>query len=140
MKLIPVLGGLVVLAALASQLRAQSCGDLKDEESLRSAHIDVIKRAILFKLQLVEEPRNPSGTIVVPQAMLDEYMAVSAAQELVAREQVGCAEQPIHPPQFIVLAPLEVLSRSGYHGVFGNSSMPCIYYTLLRTSPSCMHA
>ena len=120
MKLIPVLGGLVVLAALASQLRAQTCGDLEDEDSLRSAHIDVIKRAILFKLQLVEEPRNPSGTIVVPQAMLDEYVAVRAAQELVARERVGCVEQPVHPPQFIVLALLEVLSRSGYHGVFGN--------------------
>lgn len=116
--------GYCLLAALAiiAQLRAQSCIN-EDEESLRQAHVDVVKRAILFKLRLMEEPKNPTGPIVVPQAVLDEYQAVSAAQELLAQQQVGCTEQPVYPPQFMVLQPHEVLRRSGYHGVFGKHAL-----------------
>lgn len=111
--------GLLAMLALMAQLRAQSCTDLEDEESLRTLHAAAIKRAILFKLQLQREPKNPVGPIVVPQDVLDEYQAVSAAEQLVSQQQVGCAEQPVHPPQFTVLQPLEVLRRSGYHGVRG---------------------
>lgn len=108
--------GLLAMLTLMAQLRAQTC---TDEESLRGVHAAAIKRAILFKLQLKGEPQNPEGPIVVPQDVLDEYEAVSAAEQLVSQQQVGCAEQPVHPPQFTVLQPLEVLRRSGYHGVFG---------------------
>lgn len=94
-----------------------------DDASTRNAHIDGIKRAILFKLHLAEEPENPSSPVEIPQALLDEYHAVSAAQELVAQAQAECTEQRVHrdPPHFMVLSPSEILKRSGYHGVLGTS-------------------
>lgn len=107
------------MLVLIAQLRAQPCTDLEDEESVRRVHAAAIKRAILFKLQLTEEPKNPVGPVDVPQHMLDEYEAVNAAEQLVTQQQVGCAEQPVQPPKFTVLQPLEVLRRSGYHGVSG---------------------
>ena len=111
--------GMLAVLLMVPRLRAQSCSGLGDEESTRSVHVDAIKRAILFKLHLEEEPENPTDPITVPQSLLDEYHAVSAAQELVAQQQIGCTEQPEYPPHFIVLHPQEVLRRSGYHGVFG---------------------
>lgn len=114
-------GSPFVLVFLACQIRAQTCVDVDDDDALRQAHIDVIKRTLLFKLQLPQEPENPSVPVIIPQEMLDEYHAVTAAQELVSRERVGCTEQPIHPPQFIVLPPLEVLQRCGRHGTLGTN-------------------
>ena len=111
----------LVLVFLAGQLRAQTCVDVDDDDTLRQAHIDVIKRTILFKLQLPQEPENPSVPVIIPQEVLDEYHAVTAAQELVSRDKVGCTEQPIQPPQFIVLPPVEVLVRCGRHGVLGTN-------------------
>lgn len=122
--------GMLIALQLMPRFRAQSCSGLGDEESMRRAHVDGIKRAILFKLHLEEEPENPTDPITVPQPLLDEYHAVSAAQELVARQQIGCTEQPEYPPHFIVLQPQEVLRRSGYHGVFGKNAFAfafCIY-------------
>ena len=106
------------LTLMIAQLSAQTCNNLP-EDILRQAHVDAIKRAILFKLHFLEEPENPSGPIVVPQSVLDEYQAVSAAQALVNQEQIGCTEQPDFPPKFVVLHPQIILRRSGYHGVFG---------------------
>ena len=121
----------LLVVCMVAQLRAQLCIAPENEESLRQAHVDVIKRAILFKLQLTEEPENPSEPIVVPQAALEEYRAVSAAQELVNRQHVGCTQlQSESPPQFIVLQPEEVLRRSGYHGVFGRLNLQCLYARL----------
>ena len=121
---------LLVSAAMilaAAQVRAQSCVDLslEDEAAVRQAHVNVVKRAILFKLQLTEEPQNPRGPVVVPEALQEEYRAISAAQELVNRQRVGCGEQPEVPPQFVLLQPQEVLRRSGYHGVFGERYKSC---------------
>jgi hypothetical protein len=117
--------GLLAMLLMMPQLRAQSCTAQGDEESMRRAHVDGVKRAILFKLGLEEEPENPSSPISVPQSVLDEYHAVSAAQELVAKQQSGCTEQPEYPPQVIVLQPQEVLRRSGYHGVYGKTLLLC---------------
>ena len=117
--------GMLAVLLMVPRLRAQSCSGLGDDES---AHVDAIKRAILFKLHLEEEPENPTDPITVPQSLLDEYHAVSAAQELVAQQQIGCTEQPEYPPHFIVLQPQEVLRRSGYHGVFGKKRHGCLSY------------
>ena len=108
---------LCMLASIA-QLHAQTCSEL-DDETLRRAHVEALKRALLFKMRLTEEPENPVGPIVVPRAVLDEYRAVSAAQELVDKQQTGCMQQTEAPSQYMVLQPYEVLRRSGYHGVFG---------------------
>lgn len=116
-----LLAGPLILVFLVCQVRAQTCVDVDDDDALRQAHIDVIKRTILFKLQLPQEPENPNVPVIIPQEVLDEYHAVSAAQELVSRDEIGCTEQPIHPPQFIVLPPLEVLKRCGYHGNMGTN-------------------
>lgn len=118
------------LALMIVQLGAQTCNDLP-EDILRQAHVDAIKRAILFKLQFLEEPENPSGPIVVPQSVLDEYQAVSAALALVSQRQVGCMEQPDFPPKFVVLHPQDILRRSGYHGVHGEH---CVTALCIETS------
>lgn len=116
-----LLAAAVCMLASIAQLHAQTCFEL-DDESLRRAHADALKRALLFKMRLTEEPENPVGPIVIPQAVLDEYQAVSAAQELLDKQQTGCMLQTEASSQYKVdvLQPYEVLRRSGYHGVFGN--------------------
>ena len=125
MTRLPLLAVAFVSALVVAQLRAQSCMDLalEEQETVRQAHVNVIKRAILFKLQLTEEPANPRGQIVVPQPMLEEYRAVSAAQKLVSQQRAGCVEQPEVSPQFVILQPEQVLRRSGHHGVFGEDCL-----------------
>ena len=114
-----------LIAIAAPVVSAQSCMDLavEDETAVRLAHISVVKRAILFKLQMTQEPENPRGTVVVPEAVEEEYRAVSAAQSLVSKQQTGCGEQPEVPPQFVLLHPQQVLRRAGYHGVNGELSL-----------------
>ena len=107
-----------LLALIAAQLRAQSCVNL-DEDAVRMAHVNVIKRAILFKLQMTEEPENPRIPIDVPLALEEEYRAVSAAQRLVSKQRASCAEQPEVPLQLVLLHPSEVLRRNGHHGKLG---------------------
>ena len=117
---------------IAAQLRAQSCVDLGlgDDEIARVTRVNLIKRTILFKLQMTEEPENPRVPIDVPPALEEEYRAVSAAQKLVNEQQTSCAEQPEVPLQLVLIHPEEVLRRSGHHGKFGE---------LLRQLAFCMH-
>lgn len=107
----------LVTALIVSQLRAQQT--CIDSAAVRQAHVDVIKRAILFKLQLTEEPENPPGQIVVPRAKQEEFRAVSAAQKLVSQQRAGCAEQPEVTANYVLLQPEQILRRSGHHGVYG---------------------
>ena len=108
-------------ALIAAQLRAQSCVDfvLDDDSTVRMAHVNLIKRAILFKLQMTQEPENPRIPIDVPLALEEEYRAVSVAQKLVSEQRASCAEQPDVPLQLVLLHPKEVLRRDGHHGIDG---------------------
>ena len=128
------LASFLIVFLQACTLRAQTCIEVDNEAELKQAHVDALKRTLLFKLHLSEVPKNPDVPLVVSQELQDEYNAVSTAQDLLSQKQTSCIEVPKQAPQFVVVPPTEVVLRCGYHGVLGTLLLYFCKMFIFRTS------